>query len=233
MKATGIVRRIDELGRVVIPKEIRRVQHIRSGDSLEIFMEENGEVVFKKYSPLAELGEPAAVYADVLARRLGCGVLVCDREHIVAAAGAGKNELLHRELPPELDRLLKKRRLYTAPANPDRRIRLGGRWLLCAAPILVHGDIEGGVLLPGSARDPLPEAEVAEALAQYPNATVTWVQDEPRNQGTWPHLALNLFPSLGRPVRLGARPESATTAAGRASLHKEQAATLIAQAFEG
>lgn len=108
MKATGIVRRIDELGRVVIPKEIRRVQHIRSGDSLEIFMEENGEVVFKKYSPLAELGEPAAVYADVLARRLGCGVLVCDREHIVAAAGAGKNELLHRELPPELDRLLKK-----------------------------------------------------------------------------------------------------------------------------
>ncbi len=112
MKATGIVRRIDELGRVVIPKEIRRVQHIRSGDSLEIFMEENGEVVFKKYSPLAELGEPAAVYADVLARRLGCGVLVCDREHIVAAAGAGKNELLHRELPPELDRLLKKRRLY-------------------------------------------------------------------------------------------------------------------------
>ena len=163
MKATGIVRRIDELGRVVIPKEIRRVQHIRSGDSLEIFMEENGEVVFKKYSPLAELGEPAAVYADVLARRLGCGVLVCDREHIVAAAGAGKNELLHRELPPELDRLLKKRRLYTAPANPDRRIRLGGRWLLCAAPILVHGDIEGGVLLPGSARDPLPEAEVIRA----------------------------------------------------------------------
>ena len=102
MKATGIVRRIDELGRVVIPKEIRRVQHIRSGDSLEIFMEENGEVVFKKYSPLAELGEPAAVYADVLARRLGCGVLVCDREHIVAAAGAGKNELLHRELPEQV-----------------------------------------------------------------------------------------------------------------------------------
>ena len=80
---------------------------------------------------------------------------------------------------------------------------------------------------------PLPEAEVAETLAQYPNASVTWVQDEPRNQGAWPHLALNLFPSLGRPVRVVSRPESATTAAGRASLHKEQAATLIAQAFEG
>ena len=74
---------------------------------------------------------------------------------------------------------------------------------------------------------------MAEALAQYPNASVTWAQDEPRNQGALPHLALNLFPSLGRPVRLVSRPESATTAAGRASLHKEQAATLIAQAFEG
>ena len=171
MKATGIVRRIDELGRVVIPKEIRRVQHIRSGDSLEIFMEENGEVVFKKYSPLAELGEPAAVYADVLARRLGCGVLVCDREHIVAAAGAGKNELLHRELPPVLDRLLKMRRLYTAPANPDRRIRL------CAAPILVHGASEGGVLLPGSARDPLPEAEVIRAAATAAEFLARWMEE--------------------------------------------------------
>ena len=169
-------------GRIVQPSgnglyDVYSVNVVRSGDSLEIFMEENGEVVFKKYSPLAELGEPAAVYADVLARRLGCGVLVCDREHIVAAAGAGKNELLHRELPPELDRLLKKRRLYTAPANPDRRIRLGGRWLLCAAPILVHGDIEGGVLLPGSARDPLPEAEVIRAAATAAEFLARWMEE--------------------------------------------------------
>ena len=94
-----------------------------------------------------------------------------------SAAGAGKNELLHRELPPELDRLLKKRRLYTAPANPDRRIRLGGRWLLCAAPILVHGDIEGGVLLPGSARDPLPEAEVIRAAATAAEFLARWMEE--------------------------------------------------------
>ena len=94
MRETGIVRRIDELGRVVIPKEIRKTQRIRTGDSLEIYTDGNGEVIFKKYSPLAELGEPAAVYADVLARRLRCAVAVCDREHIVAAAGAGKGELL-------------------------------------------------------------------------------------------------------------------------------------------
>ena len=106
MRATGIVRRIDELGRVVIPKEIRRTQRIHSGDALEIFTDGKGEVVFKKYSPLAELGEPAAAYADVLARRLGCGVAVCDREKIVAAAGAGRSELLGEPLPPELDALL-------------------------------------------------------------------------------------------------------------------------------
>ena len=89
MRETGIVRRIAELGRVVIPKEIRKTQRIRTGDSLEIYTDGNGEVIFKKYSPLAERGEPAAVYADVLARRLRCAVAVCDREHIVAAAGAG------------------------------------------------------------------------------------------------------------------------------------------------
>ena len=103
MRETGIVRRIDELGRVVIPKEIRKTQRIRTGDSLEIYTDGNGEVIFKKYSPLAELGEPAAVYADVLARRLRCAVAVCDREHIVAAAGAGKGELLGAPLPPEIE----------------------------------------------------------------------------------------------------------------------------------
>lgn len=90
MKATGIVRRIDELGRVVIPKEIRRTQRIRQGDALEIFTAADGQVVFKKYSPLVELGELAGVYAEVLAKNLGRPVLVCDRESIVAATGTGK-----------------------------------------------------------------------------------------------------------------------------------------------
>lgn len=88
------------IGPVVIPKEIRKTQRIRTGDSLEIYTDGNGEVIFKKYSPLAELGEPAAVYADVLARRLRCAVAVCDREHIVAAAGAGKASCsAHRSRP--------------------------------------------------------------------------------------------------------------------------------------
>ena len=177
MKATGIVRRIDELGRVIIPKEIRKTQRIHTGDSLEIYTDGNGEVVFKKYSPLAELGEPAAVYADVLARRLRCAVAVCDREHIVSAAGAGKAELLDALLPPEVEHLLARRKLYTAPADPADRVKLGSRCLLCAAPILVHGDIEGGVLLPGTLREPVPEPETIRAAATAAEFLARWMEE--------------------------------------------------------
>ena len=114
MKATGIVRRIDELGRVVIPKEIRRTQRIRQGDALEIFTAADGQVVFKKYSPLVELGELAGVYAEVLAKNLGRPVLMCDRESIVAATGTGKGQLLGRQISDAAARLLAMRRL------PDR-----------------------------------------------------------------------------------------------------------------
>lgn len=177
MRATGIVRRIDELGRVVIPKEIRRTQRIHAGDALEIYTDADGEVVFKKYSPLAELGEPAEVYADVLARRLRCAVAVCDRQRIVAAAGAGKAELAALELPPEIDRLLAKRKLYTAPAEPGSRIELGSKYLLCAAPILVHGDIEGGVLLPGDLRSAVPEPETVRAAAIAAEFLARWMEE--------------------------------------------------------
>ena len=114
MKATGIVRRIDELGRVVIPKEIRRTQRIRQGDALEIFTAADGQVVFKKYSPLVELGELAGVYAEVLAKNLGRPVLICDRESIVAATGTGKTVIsaldykLRKQMQNELKALQRK-----------------------------------------------------------------------------------------------------------------------------
>ena len=188
MRETGIVRRIDELGRVVIPKEIRKTQRIRTGDSLEIYTDGNGEVIFKKYSPLAELGEPAAVYADVLARRLRCAVAVCDREHIVAAAGAGKGELLGAPLPPEIEPLLTRRKLYTAPASAAVCVLLccwfllfvvplGSRYLLCAAPSLVHGDIEGGVLLHGTLREAAPNAETVRAAATAAEFLARWMEE--------------------------------------------------------
>lgn len=90
MKATGIVRRIDDLGRVVIPKEIRRTLRIREGDPLEIFTEQEGEIILKKYSPLGDIGQFAGQYAESMARSTGGLVCVTDREHVIAAAGSGK-----------------------------------------------------------------------------------------------------------------------------------------------
>ena len=99
MKATGIVRRIDDLGRVVIPKEIRRTQLIRVGDPLEIFVSGAGEVIFKKYSPIGELSAFATSYAEVLYKAAGASVAIADRDRVVAAAGAAR-DAVERSLAP-------------------------------------------------------------------------------------------------------------------------------------
>lgn len=180
MKATGIVRRIDELGRVVIPKEIRRTQRIRQGDTLEIFTAADGQVVFKKYSPLVELGHLSAIYTEVLARQLDRPVLVCDRAQIVAAAGTGKADAMGRAISAETEHLLAARTTYTAPEETARRLRLferGDKVVLCAAPIVVHGDIEGGVLLPGAAGDSLPREEAIRAVSIAASFLARWMEE--------------------------------------------------------
>ncbi|MDA8145249.1 MAG: AbrB/MazE/SpoVT family DNA-binding domain-containing protein, partial [Thermaerobacter sp.] len=96
MKATGIVRRIDDLGRVVIPKEIRRTLRIREGDPLEIFVDRDGEVILKKYSPIGELGEFAKEYADSLHEAVGHVALIADRDVVIAVSGAPKKEFMNK-----------------------------------------------------------------------------------------------------------------------------------------
>ena len=113
MKATGIVRRIDDLGRVVIPKEIRRTMRIREGDPLEIFTDNEGGVIFKKYSPIGELSSFAGQYAEVLYKVGGCPVLICDRDSVVAAAGIPKKEVLERRVSSMLEDLMERRAVYS------------------------------------------------------------------------------------------------------------------------
>ena len=112
MKATGIVRRIDDLGRVVIPKEIRRTMRIREGDPLEIYTNPDGEVIFKKYSPIGEISEAASTYAEVLAKITGCPALICDRDHIIAASGISKKEVLERRVSNSLEDIIEQRKFY-------------------------------------------------------------------------------------------------------------------------
>ena len=106
MKATGIVRRIDDLGRVVIPKEIRRTLRIREGDPLEIYTGSEGEVIFKKYSPMGEMSAFSSDYATALADTSSLAVIICDRDRCIAAGGAPKRSLLENDgcnTPDEAD----------------------------------------------------------------------------------------------------------------------------------
>lgn len=170
MKATGIVRRIDDLGRVVIPKEIRRTMRIREGDPLEIYTDREGEVIFKKYSPIGELVDFASQYAESLYKTCGIPVAVCDRDSVVAAAGISKKEFLDRKISQGVDNIIEGRSLYTAPVSnagnashptarssqsdahgeADTRIPLtederAGIFVVCAQPIFTEGDIIGCV----------------------------------------------------------------------------------------
>ena len=112
MKATGIVRRIDDLGRVVIPKEIRRTMRIREGDPLEIFTTRDGEVIFKKYSLIGGLEDFAAQFCDTLARSSDFTAVITDRDSVIATSGPGKRELIGRPLSPELEQLMEGRSIY-------------------------------------------------------------------------------------------------------------------------
>ncbi|MBR2895270.1 MAG: AbrB/MazE/SpoVT family DNA-binding domain-containing protein, partial [Oscillospiraceae bacterium] len=112
MKATGIVRRIDDLGRVVIPKEIRRTMRIREGDPLEIYTSREGEVIFKKYSLMGELDDFAAQFCDTLSKSCGAITAVTDRDAIIAVAGGGKRELMGKRISTQLEQIMEDRRIY-------------------------------------------------------------------------------------------------------------------------
>ena len=148
MKATGIVRRIDDLGRVVIPKEIRRTLRIREGDPLEIFTDREGEIILKKYSPIGELGTFAKEYADSLGQVAGMMVCICDRDAVIAAAGGAKKDLLEKNISPHLEQLMEQRVPYERTAGEeDLPVCPHDAYCAVAAvPILTDGDVTGCVL---------------------------------------------------------------------------------------
>lgn len=149
MKATGIVRRIDDLGRVVIPKEIRRTMRIREGDPLEIFTDNDGEVIFKKYSPIGELGSFAGDYSEVLFKTSGYPVVICDRDHVVATAGISKKEVAGRRASSALEDLVDTRKnyLFTGTERKVNPVEGAEYQALVVYPIIASGDVCGSVTL--------------------------------------------------------------------------------------
>ncbi len=154
MRATGIVRRIDELGRVVIPKEIRRTLRIREGDPLEIYTDHDGEVILKKYSPIGEIAAIAKDYTDSLYRTLGHVALISDRDAIVSVSGTNKKDYVEKALSQEVDRILQSRQMQVlnlssgakmVPVTSDDRPDVYSAQIL--VPILADGEIIGGLIL--------------------------------------------------------------------------------------
>ena len=136
MKATGIVRRIDDLGRVVVPKEIRKILRIREGDPLEIYTGTTGEVILKKYSPISELGQIAEGFAETASSILGMPVLVSDTDRFVAVSGLRRKDYINKEIDDDLDAIIQKKSQFR---NNSRVV----------IPILTNGDpIGSGTILP-------------------------------------------------------------------------------------
>lgn len=149
MKATGIVRRIDDLGRVVIPKEIRRTLRIREGDPLEIYTEKDGEVIFKKYSPLGELSDFAGQMCETLNKTTNCVTAITDRDSVISVCGAPRRELTDKRISGELEQLMEGRQVYhRKPAERGLPVVDGENSysVAIAAPIISEGDVMGCVI---------------------------------------------------------------------------------------
>jgi AbrB family transcriptional regulator (stage V sporulation protein T) len=175
MKATGIVRRIDDLGRVVVPKEIRRTLRIREGDPLEIFTDREGEIILKKYSPIGELGVFAKQYAESLSQTTGHMVCITDRDAIIATAGGAKKDYYGKSISPQLERLIQERESRQASAGerqfvPVTQEEMDGIAAETICPVISEGDAIGSVILLGrEGRSKMGEVEqkVAASAAGF------------------------------------------------------------------
>lgn len=154
MKATGVVRRIDDLGRIVIPKEIRKTLRIKEGDPLEIFTDKNGEVILKKYSPIGELSEFAVSYAETLAKTTGHIACITDKDSVIAVSGTSKKEFFGQTLSSELEEIMDNKEIYKSSENNeislpitqnDNRDRKFNSQVVY--PIISQGDTIGSIIL--------------------------------------------------------------------------------------
>lgn len=151
MKATGIVRRIDDLGRIVIPKEIRRTLRIRESDPLEIFTDREGEIILKKYSPIGEMSTFAKQYAESLSQVSGHTAMIADRDQFIAVSGGNKN-LLGKPLSRELEDKINNREMIIAQRGDKSFISISGEGgeeynHEAISPIICEGDVIGAVIL--------------------------------------------------------------------------------------
>lgn len=151
MKATGIVRKIDELGRIVIPKEIRKTMRIKEGEALEIYVEKTGEVVLKKYDPMSERKEQIESFVQALSGELGMLILVTDNKSVVIACGKGSKEYVGKDISRELSGVLDKRNIFNSAKSGVIKVieeeKMSDIVALAVAPIISDSDLMGSLVI--------------------------------------------------------------------------------------
>lgn len=174
MKATGIVRRIDDLGRVVIPKEIRRTMRLKDGDALEIYTDSQGEVIFKKYSPIGELSPFAEQYTDSVYKNCDLPTVITDNDHVIACSGVPKKEVMEKRLTPSCEELLNNRRSFVTGRTPGstsgfKAIEGLDREASIIFPIISSGDAVGTVIIldDGSGKVSETSVKLAQVAASF------------------------------------------------------------------
>jgi len=160
MKATGIVRRIDELGRIVVPKDIRRMLRLREKDPIEIFTDREGGVILKKYSPMKELIKFSNEYCKSLQQAIGNIILICDRDNIISVSGITKKKYLDKKVSTELEKVMEDRKSVALGEGKNKTIILFEDEEVnskCSAQIissiLSEGDVIGAVIINSEEQD--------------------------------------------------------------------------------
>ena len=177
MKATGVVRRIDDLGRIVIPKEIRKTLRIKEGDPLEIFTDREGGIILKKYSPIGELSEFATEYAETLAKTTGHIACITDKDTVIAISGGSKKEYLEKGVSKQLEQIMDDKENYTSKDNNNTAIPITNnenndktKNAQVVYPIISNGDTIGTVILmskDSNAKMNEVEKKVAQSAATF------------------------------------------------------------------
>lgn len=180
MKATGMVRRIDELGRIVIPKEIRRTYKIREGTPLEIFSGDSGELVLKKYSPVLELEDVSSDACKSIFEVLEQNVFICDKDTIISCEGTSnfKKNYLHKNITLDLEKIIENRKpiLLNAKDNanlfPIFKEQVVDFNALIVVPILAGGDTYGAISLIGENSFTNQEVKILQTFANFLNLQI-------------------------------------------------------------
>ena len=175
MKATGVVRRIDDLGRIVIPKEIRKTLRIKEGSPLEIFTEKEGDIILRKYSPIGEILAFSSEYAESLAKVTDLIAIITDKDTVIAVSGTTKKDLLEQKISQELEKIIDKREavitdnkdaiLITEKGNKEKEAKAQ-----VIVPIISDSELVGSIILLSKEQDTkLTESEkkIAEVAASF------------------------------------------------------------------